>query len=65
MLGLPDEGYPKLGLYDLMGKSIAGSVVGSPRDQVEMLELAAKSGVKAWIEERPMKDINKAFDGES
>ena len=26
----------------------------------EMLDLSAKKGIKPWIEERPMKDANKA-----
>ena len=64
VLGIPDEGYPKLGLFDLLGKSFGGSMIGSPSDLEDMLALAAKHGIRTWAEERPMKEANKAFEGE-
>jgi hypothetical protein len=38
-------------------------MIGSPADQKDMLALAAEKDVKVWYEERPMKEISKAFDG--
>ena len=61
---MPDEGYPKLGIFNLLGRSISGSLIGSPSDLRDMLALAAKHGINSWVEERPMKEANKAFDGE-
>jgi D-arabinose 1-dehydrogenase-like Zn-dependent alcohol dehydrogenase len=61
---MPDEGYPKLGIFDLLGKSIGGSMMGAPQDQRDMLALAVDKNIQVWYEERPMKDINQALDGE-
>lgn len=51
ILGLPDEGYPKLGLFDTLGRSVGGSMIGSPSDLSDMLALAAKHGINSWVEE--------------
>jgi alcohol dehydrogenase (NADP+) len=40
---------------------LTGSLVGSPGEIEEMLKLAADKKVKAWIQERPMKDANQAI----
>jgi uncharacterized zinc-type alcohol dehydrogenase-like protein len=43
-------------------KAIAGSPTGSPRDLYEMLDVAARHGVKAITEKFAMKDANKAVE---
>lgn len=40
---------------------VTGSAIGSPAVIQEMLELAAKQNVKAWIEERPLEKVNEAL----
>lgn len=40
---------------------LGGSAIGAPADIQKMLEFAAEHKVKAWIEERPMGDANKAI----
>lgn len=39
---------------------IGGSIIGAPHEIEEMLQLAADKKIKAWINERPMKDANQA-----
>ncbi len=39
-------------------------MIGSPSDLRDMLALAAKPGINSWVEERPMKEANKAFEAE-
>jgi uncharacterized zinc-type alcohol dehydrogenase-like protein len=50
--------------FSLIGgqKAIAGSPTGSPRDLHEMLDVAARHGVKAITERFAMKDANKAVE---
>jgi alcohol dehydrogenase (NADP+) len=42
---------------------IAGSLVGSPNDIREMLEVAAKHQVKGWVKEWPLTEVNEALIG--
>ena len=66
-VGIPDmdKPLPTLHAFDLVpnGAYIGGSHVGSKEECMEMLNLAAKKGVKPWIEELPMKDVKKAIEG--
>lgn len=66
-VGLPDadQPLPTLHAFDFVpnGCYIGGSGVGSKKECMEMLQLAAKKGVKPWIEEMPMKDVKKALNG--
>jgi alcohol dehydrogenase (NADP+) len=39
---------------------IAGSLIGSPKEIREMLQLAAEQKVKPWINKRPMSEANQA-----
>lgn len=50
-------------MFQLIPKSasIGGSIIGSRKMIEEMLELAASAKVKAWIQERPMKEANEAI----
>lgn len=66
-VGLPDidQPLPTLHAFDLVpnGAFIGGSSIGSKKEALEMLKLAADKGVKPWIEELPMKDVRKALEG--
>jgi D-arabinose 1-dehydrogenase-like Zn-dependent alcohol dehydrogenase len=39
---------------------MGGSLIGSPSEIREMLQLAAEKGVHPWIQQRPMTDANQA-----
>jgi D-arabinose 1-dehydrogenase-like Zn-dependent alcohol dehydrogenase len=61
-VGIPDGGglpvsVPKL----LRGAKMGGSFIGSPREIKEMFDLVAEKGIHPWIEQRSMKDANKAI----
>lgn len=43
------------------GIKVGGSAIGSPGEIEEMLQLAADKKIKAWVQERPLKDANKAI----
>jgi D-arabinose 1-dehydrogenase-like Zn-dependent alcohol dehydrogenase len=62
-VGAPEDGLPTIQQFPLIFKrlKITGSLIGSPSDIREMLQLAANQKVKPWIEEIPMKDANKAI----
>ncbi|KAL3488558.1 chaperonin 10-like protein [Aspergillus germanicus] len=61
-VGLPDDGYLNLPAMKLIRQIKAGSsFIGSPNEIREMLALVEKKGIKAWVEEVPMKDANKAI----
>ncbi|OQD80130.1 hypothetical protein PENANT_c039G04796 [Penicillium antarcticum] len=62
-LGAPEDGGLEIPAFVLIIKGIklGGSLIGSPDEIREMLELAAAKGVKPWIQERPMKDANQAI----
>lgn len=61
-LGAPEDGALTIPAFALIVKrvKIGGSLVGSPAEIREMLELAAEKKVKSWVQERPMKDANQA-----
>jgi alcohol dehydrogenase (NADP+) len=62
-VGLPEDKIPPFHAFSLVGKGckLGGSSIGSPAEIREMLDLAAKKGVKTWIQKRPMDDVNKAI----
>ncbi|KAJ5220351.1 NADP-dependent alcohol dehydrogenase 6 [Penicillium chermesinum] len=61
-VGLPDDGVLNAPVQHLMRRlKMQSSLVGSPGEIREMFELVAAKGVKPWIQERPMKDANKAI----
>lgn len=61
-LGVPEDGTLEIPAVSLILKGIklGGSLVGSPSEIREMLDLVAKKGIKPWVQERPMKDANQA-----
>ncbi|KAK6003774.1 hypothetical protein QM012_009545 [Aureobasidium pullulans] len=63
-VGAPDGGnLPPINAFTLIGNGIkvGGSLIGTPKEIEEMLQLAADKGIKPWIEVRPMKEANKAI----
>jgi alcohol dehydrogenase (NADP+) len=62
-LGLPEDPLPSFAAAALIMKEVkmTGSLVGSPGEIEEMLKLASDKKVKAWIQERPMKEANQAI----
>ncbi|KAI9147744.1 NADP-dependent alcohol dehydrogenase 7 [Paramyrothecium foliicola] len=63
-VGAPDGGeLPPINVFPLLmsGVRIGGSGIGSPDEIAEMLQLAVDKKVKAWVEERPLKEANKAI----
>jgi len=63
-VGLPDEPFPAFTGFSFIsnGCFFGGSHIGSKKECLEMLDIAAKKGVKPWIEEMPMKDCKKAIE---
>ncbi|KAL4908579.1 hypothetical protein BDW74DRAFT_147643 [Aspergillus multicolor] len=62
-VGAPEDGALTIPAFTLIANRVrlGGSLIGSPDTIREMLELAAAKGVKPWVEERPMKEANKAI----
>ncbi|EGP87295.1 unnamed protein product [Zymoseptoria tritici ST99CH_1A5] len=62
-LGIPEKPLPEIPAAALVMKNatMGGSLIGAPNEIEEMLQLAADKGVKAWINERPMKEANQAI----
>ncbi|KAJ5112899.1 NADP-dependent alcohol dehydrogenase 7 [Penicillium angulare] len=62
-LGAPEDGGLEIPAFALIAKGIklGGSLIGSPAEIREMLDLAATKKIKPWIEERPMKEANQAI----
>ncbi|KAI1426418.1 zinc-binding dehydrogenase [Xylaria sp. FL1777] len=62
-VGAADGGdFPKINAFSLLtsGIRISGSATGAPWEIKQMLQLAVDKKIKPWIEERPMKEANKA-----
>jgi alcohol dehydrogenase (NADP+) len=60
LLGIPDSGIPSGG-WPLLGKSITGSLIGSPSEIREMFAFATRHGVRALVERRGMGDAEGAL----
>lgn len=61
-LGMPDDGVFEMPVMPLIrGVRIEGSLIGSPGELLEMLQLAAEKGVKPWVTTRPMSEANQAL----
>ncbi|RAH45271.1 NAD(P)-dependent alcohol dehydrogenase [Aspergillus aculeatinus CBS 121060] len=62
-LGVPEDGSLSIPAPALIFKRVkfSGSLIGSPSEIGEMLQLAAEKNVRTWVEERPMKDANTAI----
>ena len=62
-VGLPEERLPGIKPQAILGKSITGSLIGSPAEIKQMFDIAVKHNVKPWIQERPMSDAQQAVQG--
>eukprot|EP00026_Physarum_polycephalum_P007596 Phypoly_transcript_07660.p1 GENE.Phypoly_transcript_07660~~Phypoly_transcript_07660.p1 ORF type:complete len:368 (+),score=59.94 Phypoly_transcript_07660:469-1572(+) len=64
ILGAPETPFAPLQGFPLLmkGRSIQGSLIGSPAVINEMLELASKHNVKSWIETRPLSQAKQTLD---
>ena len=62
-VGAPEDPIPQFMAFSLIAKKvkIGGSMIGSPAEIREMLALAAKLKIKPWIQQKPMKEANKAI----
>lgn len=61
-VGAPEEPVPLMAFNLIAGrKRLGGSMIGSPSDIREMLQLAADKKIHPWVEQRPMKEANKAI----
>lgn len=62
-IGLPDGGVFQVPVHPLAfgRKSLASSLIGSPAEIREMLQLAADKNVQPLVEERPMSEANQAI----
>ncbi|RMJ21209.1 alcohol dehydrogenase [Aspergillus sp. HF37] len=61
-LGAPEDGALTIPAFALIPKrvTIGGSLIGSPSEIREMLQLAADKGVRSWVQEKPMSEANQA-----
>ncbi|KAF8970344.1 NADPH-dependent alcohol dehydrogenase [Flammula alnicola] len=61
MVALPENVVPSVA-KDLIGLGVffGGSLLGSKKEVLQMLQVASEKGVKPWIEVMPMKDAGKA-----
>lgn len=61
-VGLPDDGVLNAPIPKLMRRlKVEASLIGSPNEIREMLELVAQKNVKPWVEEIPMKEANRGI----
>lgn len=62
-VGIPDDEIPAFRIMPMMKKGvmIGGSLIGSPAEISEMLELAASKEVRPWVNLWPMSDVNEAL----
>lgn len=62
-VGAPEDRLPAFNAFALIAKGckIGGSIIGSPEEIRQMLDLVVKKDLHAWIEQRPMKEANKAI----
>lgn len=62
-VGAPECGFPAFNFFPMLrkGLKISGSLIGSPAEIEEMLQLAVEKGVRSWIEVWPMRKVNQAL----
>ncbi|EPE02634.1 nadp-dependent alcohol dehydrogenase [Ophiostoma piceae UAMH 11346] len=63
-VGVPDGGnLPVINAFMLIGNGvkIGGSLIGSPGEIAEMLQLAVDKNITPWVETRPLTDANQAI----
>ncbi|KIX04500.1 uncharacterized protein Z518_05370 [Rhinocladiella mackenziei CBS 650.93] len=62
-VGAPEDMMPPFNIFSLLWKriSIWGSLIGSPQDIRDMMQLFAEKGVHTWNNNVPMSEANKAI----
>lgn len=62
-VGASEDKMPSFSAQALIGRNLklGGSMIGSPAEMEEMLQLAVDKKVQAWIQTRPMDDVNQAI----
>jgi alcohol dehydrogenase (NADP+) len=61
-VGIPDGGLLTVSIPKLLrGAKVGGSFIASPQEIRQMFDLVAEKGIHSWIEQRSMKDANKAI----
>ncbi|KFX90571.1 hypothetical protein V490_06393, partial [Pseudogymnoascus sp. VKM F-3557] len=62
-VGAPEDVLPPIHAFSLIRNSIkiGGSLIGTPKDIEDMLELVVEKKVKPWVQKIPMKEANKAI----
>uniref|UniRef100_A0A8H7XQM4 Enoyl reductase (ER) domain-containing protein n=1 Tax=Psilocybe cubensis TaxID=181762 RepID=A0A8H7XQM4_PSICU len=64
MVAIPDDKLPAMSKGTLFSSGLyGGSVLGSKKEAVEMLQLACDKGIKPWIDVIPMSEAAKAVQG--
>ncbi|KAF2013088.1 GroES-like protein [Aaosphaeria arxii CBS 175.79] len=61
-VGAPEDKLPAIAAFALIGKGckIGGSQIGSPKQIEEMLQFAADSRIKPWVQQRSMSEANQS-----
>lgn len=61
-VGAPEDVLPPISAFTLImrGVKIGGSLIGTPKDIEEMLQLAVEKKVQPWIQKVPMTQANQA-----
>ncbi|CCX05361.1 chaperonin 10-like protein [Pyronema domesticum] len=62
-VGAPEDKLPAISAFSLIGRGlkVGGSLIGSPKEIRDMVELADKKGVKSWVNLWPMTKVNEAL----
>lgn len=62
-VGAPEDKLPAIAAFALIAKGckIGGSQIGSPKEIEDMLRFAAEKGVKPWVQQRSMKEVNQGI----
>ncbi|ROT35152.1 GroES-like protein [Sodiomyces alkalinus F11] len=60
-VGAPEDPMPSFSAFSLLvgDRKVGGSTIGSRKQAREMLELAAKTNLRAWVQVRPMSEANQ------
>ncbi|KAG8767432.1 NADP-dependent alcohol dehydrogenase [Ceratobasidium sp. 428] len=64
-IGIPDSSLPQIGPFDIVSNSacLEGSSIGSKKEAIQMLELAAEKNIEPMIELFPMSKVKEAVEG--
>ncbi|KAI5777144.1 chaperonin 10-like protein [Geopyxis carbonaria] len=62
-VGAPEDVLPPVSAFSLigMGVTMGGSMIGSPKEIREMVELADKKDVRSWVNLYPLTQVNQAL----